>query len=154
STCSRQSDGGSSARRRGYMRPQATLFAESAKHRESVMSLGTIAHLQYYFARTGLLDGKGAQLLRGDGKGGVKVVKRRGVGAVGGEKVVRRAVSMGVVGTPLVGLGGSREASCAVSDSGLVESPIEEGDDDGDGDGDGSVGFETGEEPLMLPPTV
>lgn len=28
------------------------------------MSLGTIAHLQYYFARTGLLDGKGAQLAR------------------------------------------------------------------------------------------
>lgn len=26
------------------------------------MSLGSIAHLQYYFARTGLLDGKGAQL--------------------------------------------------------------------------------------------
>ena len=28
------------------------------------MSLGTIAHLQNYFARTGLLDGKGAQLAR------------------------------------------------------------------------------------------
>lgn len=28
------------------------------------MSLGSIAHLQYYFARTGLLDGKGAQLAR------------------------------------------------------------------------------------------
>ena len=46
------------------MRPQATLFSESAKNRESVMSLGSIAHLQYYFARTGLLDGKGAQLAR------------------------------------------------------------------------------------------
>jgi hypothetical protein len=44
------------------MRPQATSFAESAKNRESVMSLGSIAHLQYYFARTGLLDGKGGQL--------------------------------------------------------------------------------------------
>lgn len=30
------------------------------------MSLGTIAHLQHYFARTGLLDGKGAQLARED----------------------------------------------------------------------------------------
>ena len=29
------------------------------------MSLGSIAHLQHYFARTGLLDGKGAQLARG-----------------------------------------------------------------------------------------
>lgn len=32
------------------------------------MSLGSIAHLQYYFARTGVLDGKGAQLARGDSK--------------------------------------------------------------------------------------
>ncbi|RJE17996.1 hypothetical protein PHISCL_09666 [Aspergillus sclerotialis] len=48
-----------SSRRRGYIRPQGAEFAESAKHRESVLSLGSIAHLQYYFARTGLLDGKG-----------------------------------------------------------------------------------------------
>ncbi|PGG97718.1 hypothetical protein AJ80_09653 [Polytolypa hystricis UAMH7299] len=53
-----------SSRRRGYIRPQGVDFAESAKNRESVMSLGSIAHLQYYFARTGLLDGKGAQLAR------------------------------------------------------------------------------------------
>jgi hypothetical protein len=36
-------------------------FADSARHRDSVMSLGSIAHLQYYFARTGLLDGKGGR---------------------------------------------------------------------------------------------
>ncbi|KKK14199.1 hypothetical protein ARAM_001934 [Aspergillus rambellii] len=48
-----------STRRRGYIRPQGGEFAASAKNRESVMSLGSIAHLQYYFARTGLLDGKG-----------------------------------------------------------------------------------------------
>ncbi|KAF5025035.1 hypothetical protein F66182_2903 [Fusarium sp. NRRL 66182] len=52
------------SRRRGYMRPQGTDFAASARSRESVMSLGSIAHLQYYFARTGLLDGKGGQLAR------------------------------------------------------------------------------------------
>ncbi|EQK97774.1 hypothetical protein OCS_06513 [Ophiocordyceps sinensis CO18] len=52
------------SRRRGYVRPQPTDFAASARSRESVMSLGSIAHLQYYFARTGLLDGKGAQLAR------------------------------------------------------------------------------------------
>jgi hypothetical protein len=46
------------------MRPQGTTFAASAQSRESVLSLGSIAHLQYYFARTGLLDGKGAQLQR------------------------------------------------------------------------------------------
>lgn len=53
SASSRLSDGG---RRRGYMRPEGTEFSSSAKNRESVMNLGTIAHLQYYFARTGLLD--------------------------------------------------------------------------------------------------
>jgi hypothetical protein len=33
------------------------------------MSLGSITHLQYYFARTGLLDGKGGQLARSNKKG-------------------------------------------------------------------------------------
>ena len=28
------------------------------------MSLGSIAHMQYYFARTGLLDGKGGHLAK------------------------------------------------------------------------------------------
>jgi hypothetical protein len=46
------------------MRPHGTDFAASARSRESVLSLGSIAHLQYYFARTGLLDGKGGQLAR------------------------------------------------------------------------------------------
>jgi hypothetical protein len=55
---------GGRSRRRGYVRPQGTDFAASARSRESVLSLGSIAHLQYYFARTGLLDGKGAQLAR------------------------------------------------------------------------------------------
>lgn len=39
-------------------------FAPSAQNRDSVLSLGSIAHLQYYFARTGLLDGKGGQLAK------------------------------------------------------------------------------------------
>ncbi|AEO54008.1 hypothetical protein MYCTH_2296041 [Thermothelomyces thermophilus ATCC 42464] len=56
--------GRSPNRRRGYMRPQGTDFAASARHRESVLSLGSIAHIQYYFARTGLLDGKGGRLMR------------------------------------------------------------------------------------------
>lgn len=67
SSVSRSSDA-VAARRRGYARPQATNFADSARNRESVLSLGTIAHLQYYFARTGLLDGKGAQLYTGKTK--------------------------------------------------------------------------------------
>ncbi|KAK3937072.1 hypothetical protein QBC46DRAFT_18816 [Diplogelasinospora grovesii] len=61
---SSRSGSGGASRRRGYMRPQATDFAASARQRESVLSLGSIAHLQYYFARTGLLDGKGGQLAR------------------------------------------------------------------------------------------
>ena len=52
------------------MRPTGTDFAVSARSRDSVMSLGSIAHLQYYFARTGLLDGKGGQLARKKAKGG------------------------------------------------------------------------------------
>lgn len=51
-------------KKRGFMRPQGTDFAASARSRDSVLSLGSIAHLQYYFARTGLLDGKGAQMAR------------------------------------------------------------------------------------------
>ena len=57
------------SRRRGYVRPQGATFADSAKNRDSVMSLGSIAHLQYYFARTGMLDGKGGQLARDPKKG-------------------------------------------------------------------------------------
>ncbi|KAJ5168731.1 uncharacterized protein N7482_004325 [Penicillium canariense] len=47
-----------SSRRHGYVRACGAEFADSARHRDSVMSLGSIAHLQYYFARTGLLEGK------------------------------------------------------------------------------------------------
>ncbi|KAJ5669691.1 hypothetical protein N7462_010761 [Penicillium macrosclerotiorum] len=47
-----------SSRRHGYIRAFGAEFSSSARHRDSVMSLGSIAHLQYYFARTGLLDGK------------------------------------------------------------------------------------------------
>lgn len=67
------SNGGS--KRRGYIRPQGAEFAESAKNRESVMCLGSIAHLQYYFARTGLLDGKGAQMARPKNKDEKEVPK-------------------------------------------------------------------------------
>jgi len=51
------------------VRPQGVTFAASAKNRESVMSLGSIAHLQYYFARTGMLDGKGGQMAKDTMKG-------------------------------------------------------------------------------------
>lgn len=49
------------------------------------MSLGSIAHLQYYFARTGLLDGKGAQLAHGSRKKGEKPIPLLTVTGQGGE---------------------------------------------------------------------
>ncbi|KAL8850751.1 MAG: hypothetical protein Q9221_004319 [Calogaya cf. arnoldii] len=61
---SRSSSASAALRTRGYVRPQGVMFANSAGKRDSVLSLGSIAHLQYYFARTGLLDGKGAQLAK------------------------------------------------------------------------------------------
>ncbi|KAK7516210.1 uncharacterized protein IWZ02DRAFT_381963 [Phyllosticta citriasiana] len=64
SKSSRLSWGGIPNGRRGYMRPEGTEFADSAKNRESVQSLGTISHLQYYFARTGLLDDKGGRIAK------------------------------------------------------------------------------------------
>ncbi|KAJ5225822.1 hypothetical protein N7468_007047 [Penicillium chermesinum] len=62
-----------SSRRHGYIRPFGAEFAESARHRDSVMSLGSIAHLQYYFARTGLLDGKTGRSKEFDKKNGGNV---------------------------------------------------------------------------------
>lgn len=41
------------------------------------MSLGSIAHLQYYFARTGLLDGKGAQLAKSKKNGDYEIPQLR-----------------------------------------------------------------------------
>ncbi|MCJ1239400.1 hypothetical protein MMC14_007396 [Varicellaria rhodocarpa] len=64
SSTSRSSSGSAVSRRRGYVRPEGALFADSARNRDSVMSLGSIAHLQHYFARTGVLDGKGGQLAK------------------------------------------------------------------------------------------
>ena len=64
SVTSRSSSASTALRQRGYVRPQGVSFAPSAGHRDSVLSLGSIAHLQYYFARTGLLDGKGGQLAK------------------------------------------------------------------------------------------
>lgn len=61
---SRSSSASAALRQRGYVRPQGVAFAPSAGNRDSVLSLGSIAHLQYYFARTGLLDGKGGQLAK------------------------------------------------------------------------------------------
>lgn len=66
------------------MRPQGTAFADSAKARDSVMCLGSIAALQYYFARTGLLDGKGAQMAK-ETKTGAEKTSRAETGVLDDE---------------------------------------------------------------------
>ena len=74
SVTSRSSSASAALRQRGYVRPQGVTFAQSAGKRDSVLSLGSIAHLQYYFARTGLLEGKGGQLAKDNrGKPGYKL---------------------------------------------------------------------------------
>jgi hypothetical protein len=50
------------------------------------MSLGSIAHLQYYFARTGLLDGKGGQFAKKKETGEYDI-PRLSLGDGGGEVV-------------------------------------------------------------------
>jgi hypothetical protein len=119
------------------MRPQGTIFSDSARNRESVMNLGTIAHLQYYFARTGLLDGKGAQLAR-----------NRKKNAPGNSDAAPAGSDpyMQYLSSPNSRLSSSSYAESDVmlddtqNGDGLVESPIEQ--DEGDQDS------------MMLPPTV
>jgi hypothetical protein len=114
------------------MRPEGTEFSTSAKNRESVMNLGTIAHLQYYFARTGLLDT-----------------------ATGRVAKSRKADSRSASGTerPLSMMDGDRDRAALYLASpdgldhlgeGYVESPLDE---------TASPMWEDNE-PVMLPPTV
>ncbi|KAF4460394.1 hypothetical protein FALBO_12827 [Fusarium albosuccineum] len=129
------------SRRRGYMRPQGTDFAASARSRESVMSLGSIAHLQYYFARTGLLDGKGAQHAR------KKQPATLDLSALDGQS----GSLPKIVGSDVDSSYASTESSPDFGDQGfgpgsLVESPVEEMDDFFDDSFSESEG--------MLPPTV
>ncbi|KAL6869709.1 hypothetical protein ACO1O0_001038 [Amphichorda felina] len=130
-------------RRRGYMRPQATDFAASAKSRESVMSLGSIAHLQYYFARTGLLDGKGGQLAR---------KKSRHPATLDLSALETTGPTPKIVGTDVdssyASMGSSPDLGAQSFGTGaLTQSPIEDMDDEYY-DGLASP------EPGMLPPTV
>ncbi|KAJ4992504.1 hypothetical protein SVAN01_01887 [Stagonosporopsis vannaccii] len=123
---SRLSESGIPGKRRGYMRPEGTQFSDSAKNRESVMNLGTIAHLQYYFARTGLLDAATGRVAKTRKSG-----SRSPAGTEPGDDVA--------ILSPV-------SPSLAAYDFGdsLVESPRDE---------TASMDWESGE-PMMLPPTV
>ncbi|KAH6666575.1 hypothetical protein B0J14DRAFT_620294 [Halenospora varia] len=127
----RQSMGGlEKPQRRGYVRPQGTNFAASAQSRESVLSLGSIAHLQYYFARTGLLD---------DLRGTLDL-----------SALDTSFLSPKVLGSDVdssyASMGSSPELLAQGHGGMLVESPTQE---------DGEYFFEEDEDhPHMLPPTV
>jgi hypothetical protein len=129
SASSRLSDGGRG--RRGYMRPEGTQFSKSARNRESVQNLGTIAHLQYYFARTGLLDTATGRVAKSR-KGGSR-------SASGTEPPLSPMEGdMSILGFP------SPDANMEHLGEGFVESPLEEA---------ASLCWDDNE-PMMLPPTV
>ena len=109
------------------MRPEGTQFSRSAKNRDSVMNLGTIAHLQYYFARTGLLD---------EATGRVAKKRQQGSRTASGSE---RPLSDVEGDTAGLSLGTMDQLG-----DGLVESPI---------DDNASMSWED-TEPMMLPPTV
>lgn len=125
------------------MRPQGTSFADSARNRDSVMSLGSIAHMQYYFARTGLLDGKGAQLAKEGRKKGSSSSDKENV-----EPAMTRNAYHNIT-PPSMYDGQHSSSSYAVSDPGvdsaIVESPT-----------DMHFNSELWDprDPIMLPPTV
>lgn len=125
STSWRLSDSG--IPRRGYIRPEGTQFSKSAKNRESVMNLGTISHLQYYFARTGLLD---------EATGRVAKKRKAGSRTASGSDRPRSGMEGDFTAlslSPVDQLG-----------EGLSESPVDE---------TASMTWDENE-PVMLPPTV
>lgn len=127
-------------KRRGYVRPQGTNFAASAQSRESVLSLGSIAHLQYYFARTGLLDGKGGRLAK----------KKDARGTLDLSALDTSFLTPKVVGSDVdssyASMGSSPELHAQLGGM-IVESPTQE-------EGDYFSDEEDGDHPHMLPPTV
>ena len=108
------------------------------------MSLGSIAHMQYYFARTGLLDGKGAQL--------AKEREKKKTTTIGNKENLEPSQLSGAAVDDFAISSLSLHdgvSAYAVSDSGLDASVVESPTDfTGDGDPWSSS------EPLMLPPTV
>jgi len=102
------------------------------------MSLGSIAHMQYYFARTGLLDGKGAQLAK-DRKFG------------GGDKENIEPSTPNTDDVPVSSLSlYDGHSNYAASESGHDLSVIDSPSDIHDS----SEIWDLASEPLMLPPTV
>jgi hypothetical protein len=106
------------------------------------MNLGSIAHLQYYFARTGLLDGKGGQHAR----------KKQQRGTLDLSMLDTSTLSPKIVGSDVdssyASMGSSPDLGARDFGVGpIVESPIEDQDD---------YEFDDYDEPNpnMLPPTA
>ena len=139
----------SAARRRGYVRPQPTGFAESAKSRESVMSLGSITHLQHYFARTGLLDGKGGQLLSSKSKKPPRLSGTTSMSDEGSSDLFLSPTSISDRDSTYSSMRSSPEVfpydQGVYPHGGIVESPIDERDENSAFDANDAI---------MLPPTV
>lgn len=122
------------------MRPQGTAFADSARNRDSVMSLGSIAHMQYYFARTGLLDGKGGQLAK------EKDRKKSGGNKENVEPSIAGIDDLAVSSLSLYDGTSSYAVSDPGQDTNMVESPTDMRSI--------SDSWVAGTEVPMLPPTV
>ncbi|KAH6691603.1 hypothetical protein F5X68DRAFT_66437 [Plectosphaerella plurivora] len=160
STCSLLTDRDGArvaSRRRGYMRPQGTTFAASAQSRESVLSLGSIAHLQYYFARTGLLDGKGAQLQRKNRQNRGSTLDLSALddpsgSAAAGASMLSPTMLASDADSSYASMGSSPDLGASSTFAGpLVGSPIDVDDyDDGPYDSDDY----DAPDPDMLPPTA
>ncbi|KAI9846878.1 MAG: hypothetical protein M1837_003490 [Sclerophora amabilis] len=151
SSTSRSSDAGK-LNRRGYLRPQGTNFASSARNRESVMNLGSIAHLQYYFARTGLLEGKGGQLFTGKTK--EKTAPSHGGPSSADDSTLSlKSLSLDGQDSTYSSMGSSPD-SIYVNDHGLHPSGVLTESPTGEDDETQSWEKADAEEPVMLPPTV
>lgn len=107
------------------------------------MSLGSIAHMQYYFARTGLLDGKGGQLAKDN-------ERKKRASSSGKENTDPSELTFDGMGSSSLGLNDD-QSYYTISESGhdpsVVESPSEL-DDRSD------YWAHHYSEPAMLPPTV
>lgn len=139
-------------KKRGFMRPQGTDFATSARSRESVLSLGSIAHLQYYFARTGLLDGKGAQMARKNRQAKAATLDFSSLGSFDfatASGSTPKIIASSDTDSTYESLGTSPDMSAAHFGMDLTDSPT--GDDD-----DEELDFDDWEDPdpNILPPTT
>lgn len=106
------------------------------------MSLGSIAHLQYYFARTGLLDGKGGRLAKKKDNRGTLDLSALDT------SFLTPKVASSDTDSSYASMGSSPELHAQGLGGMMVESPTQEEDEYFSGE------EEDEDHPHMLPPTV